>query len=78
MIMLFWQVLIANWKHATTLLCQHFRWKLYRSCPNYSSRKNIYITAMAFRLLPFASGACIRVASFPVHERVGGVAWVQG
>ena len=28
-IILFWQVLIANWKRTTKLMCQHFRWKLY-------------------------------------------------
>ena len=29
MIVLSWQVLIANWKCTTKLLCQHFRWQLY-------------------------------------------------
>ena len=29
MIILFWQVLIADWKPTTKLLCQHFRWNLY-------------------------------------------------
>ena len=24
-----WEILIANWKRTTKLLCQHFRWKLY-------------------------------------------------
>ena len=29
MIILFWHILIANWKCTTKLLCQHFCWKLY-------------------------------------------------
>ena len=29
MIILFWQVMIADWKPTTKLLCQHVRWKLY-------------------------------------------------